>query len=145
MPPSTKRRTSKHELLVRDMAVTGVRVCVSVTAERTPDSMPRQAANSRILVVGELSEPFCEQQRAELRIYETDAQLGNKDPPAFGVIVVGDGLARIGAFLRREHWADAWTIATAGALRFCRISFTAPTRGQGVVTRLDLSNDRIED
>lgn len=145
MALSSKRRAIKHELLSRDLEVTSVRVCMTISAERTPDSLPRQVADSRLVVVGDLNEPLNEQTRAELRIYETDAQLGKKDPPAFGVIVVGEGLARIGAFLRREHWTDAWTLASGGALRHCRIAFTMPARGQGVVTRLVMSSDRVDE
>lgn len=145
MPLPTRRRASKHEILVRDIEVTGVRASICVTAERAPDNVPHQTANARLVIVGDLVQPLNGQTRVELRLYATDAQLGNKDPPAFGVIVVGEGLARIGAFLRREHWADAWTMANAGAVKHCRISFTMPASGQGVVTRLDVSSDRVDD
>ena len=145
MPLPTRRRASKHEILVRDIEVSGVRASMCVTAERAPDNLPHQAASSRLVIVGDLVEPLNEQTRVELRLYATDAQLGRKEPPAFGVIAVGDGVTRIGAFLRREYWADAWTMATAGAVKHCRISFTMPASGQGVVTRLDLSSDRADD
>jgi len=145
MPLPTRRRASKHEILVRDIEVTAVRASICVTAERAPDNVPHQAANARLVIVGDLVPPLNGQTRVELRLYATDAQLGNKDPPAFGVIVVGEGLARVGAFVRREHWPDAWTMATAGAVKRCRIAFTMPASGQGVVTRLDVSSDRVDD
>jgi hypothetical protein len=145
MPLSSKTRSNKQELLVRHIEVLQVGVCVTVAAERTPDSMPRQLSDSRLVVVGALAEPVNDQTQAELRIYATDAQLGRKYPHAFGVIAVGASLARIGAFLRREHWPDVWAMATAGALKYCRITFTMPKDGQGVLTRLDLSSERMED
>jgi hypothetical protein len=52
---------------------------------------------------------------------------------------------RIGAFVRREHWPEIWTMASQGALTHCRIAFTEPLRGQGLLTRLDVSNASLED
>ena len=145
MPLQNKRRAIKHEMLVREMRIDDVRVCVSVTTERSPNNNTHQQENSRLVIVGGFTEPLHEQTQAELRIYVTDAQLGDRDPPAFGVIVVGQELIRIGAFVQREHWTHIWAVASAGTLNHCRISFTAPTRGQGFVTRLDVSNAPVED
>ena len=145
MPLRAKRRAAKREILVRDVQVTVVRIGVTVTAERTPNSVPHQQASSQLVIVGELTESLQRQTQIELRIYATEAQLGNKDPPAFGVIGVGEALIRVGAFIRREHWKDVWTLASAGMVKYCRIAFTAPTDDQGLVTRLDVSSAPVED
>ena len=145
MAARIKRRAEKPQLWVRHMQVTAVRARVCVTVERTPSSLPQQQASSHLVILCEFTEPVNDLTRAELRIYATDAQLGNREPPAFGVIAVGEQLLRIGTFIRREHWPDVWAMASAGALRCCRIAFTAPTHGQGVVTRLDLGNGDVEE
>jgi len=140
-----KRRAVKHETVVRTIDVQLVTMSASITAERGPSNTPQQQATAGLVIVGDMTQPLNDQTRVELRVYATDAQLGNGDPPAFGVIVVGDGTARIGAFVRREYWTEVWAMASQGALKCCRVSFTSPTRGQGLVTGLDMSNGHLDD